>query len=262
MSYKHLAGRLIETQRSMLGKSAVKIARSVEGVSVEDDGSVTAVTGEGRAVTEALSRRYIEVLGSAAEDRLMGAAREFEDDLVLPPSLGGPDTAADRPAREPAAGGDSTAAGDAASAMSDGGTAVVQSPGGPDEPTDIGGMDDPPEQTRAENVLQEVASIPEPVKVEYTVASSIPEDGTDLGSVYLMPRGDDDWQTPVSVADATADALSTATDLDSDGIDAFVDAIDPERLLATLNDENGETVSFDLESVTVTFHRTGSLAVH
>lgn len=259
MSYKHLAGRLIETQRSMLGKSAVKIARSVEGVSVEDDGSVTAVTGEGRAVVEALSRRYIEVLGSAAEDRLVAAAGEFEEDLVLPPSLGGPDTADDRPAREPAAGGDSTAAGDAASAMSDGGTVAVQSPG---EPTDFGGMNAPPEQTRAGKGLREVASIPEPVKVEYTVASSIPEAGTDLGSVYLMPRGDDDWQTPVSVADATADALSTATDLGSDGIDAFVDAIDPDRLLATLNGENGETVSFDLESVTVTFHRTGSLAVH
>jgi len=250
MSYKHLAGRLIETQRSMLGKSALEIARSVEGISVDNDGSVTAVTGDRRAVLETLSQRYMDVLGSAAETRLLAAAREFEDELVLPPTLGGPDDTAD-PAT---ADSDSTATG----ALSDGGTVSFQPPTG----TDAAGVDTTG-QTDAEKALQDVASIPEPMKVEYTVTSSIPDaTDTDLDSVYLMPLEDDGWQAPISVTEAVTESLSNATDLGGEGIDAFVDAIDSHRLLATLDDENGETVSFYFEGVTVTFHRSGSLAIH
>lgn len=272
MSYKHLAGRLIETQRSMLGKSALKIARSVEGIDVDDDGSVAAVTGDSRAVVETLSQRYIEMLGSAAENRLLAAAREFEDDLILPPSLGGPDdyadVAADRRTREPTSVDDpdaDPAATPSAGALSDGGTVSVQSASGTDEPTEVGGADQTPEARHADEALREVASIPEPVKVDYTVASSIPATpdlGTELGSIYLMPLDGDGWQTPVSVADAVADALSEATEHSGDGVDALVEDIDTGRLLATLNGENGETASFHLEDVTVTFHRTGSLAIH
>jgi len=253
MSYKHLAGRLIETQRSMLGKSALEIARSVEGISVDDDGSVTAVTGDRRAVLETLSQRYMDVLGSAAETRLLAAAREFEDELVLPPTLGGPDDTVD-PATADPDGADATATG----ALSDGGTVSFQPPTG----TDAAGVD-AVGQTDAEKALQDVASIPEPMKVEYTVTSSIPDaTDTDLDSVYLMPLDDDGWQAPISVAEAVTEGLSNATDLGSDGIDAFVDAIDSHRLLATLDDENGETVSFYFEGVTVTFHGSGSLAIH
>jgi len=89
MSYKHLAGRLIETQRSMLGEPAIEIARSTEGITVTDDGTVTGVEGEGRAVVDELARRYTDMLGDAAEMRLLAAAREFEGELALPPSLGG-----------------------------------------------------------------------------------------------------------------------------------------------------------------------------
>lgn len=267
MSYKHLAGRLIETQRSMLGKSALNIARSVEGLTVGDDGSVTAVAGDGHAVVETLSQRYIEVLGSAAERRLLAAAGEFEGDLILPPSLGGPeeyaDAARDRSVPQTTtADPDPTAADSSAGAFSDGGTVSLQSPVDTDGPVGTENTDRP---TDAEEVLQEVSAIPEPVKVEYTVASSIPDAGssdTDLGSVYLMSLEDDDWQAPVSVANAVRDALSDVTDLSGDGIDAFVDAIDSDRLLATLDGEHGETVSFHLEGITVTFHRSGSLAVH
>jgi hypothetical protein len=269
MSYKHLAGRLIETQRSMLGKSALNIARSVEGISVGDNGSVTAVAGDGHAAVETLAQRYIEVMGSAAEDRLLAAAEEFEGDLILPPSLGGPEEYADA-ARDPSApkttAGDTdpTAADSSAGAFSDGGTVAFQSPVDTDDATGAESSE-PTARTQAEEALQEVSSIPKPVKVEYTVASSIPDVGdgdTDLGSVYLMSLDDDDWQAPVSVADAVRDALSDATDLSDDGIDAFVDALDPDRLLATFDGENGETVSSHLEGITVTFHRTGSLAVH
>lgn len=255
MSYKHLAGRLIETQRSMLGTSALDIARSVEGISVDNDGSVTAITGDSRAVVETLSQRYVAVLGAAAENRLLAAAREFEDELVLPPSLGGPDDRGDAP---DGPGGVADSAG-AADALSDGGTVAFQFPATTDGTAD---PDGPTDRTRSDDVLQDVASIPDPVKVEYTVASSLPDAPDDLGSVYLMPLDQDGWQTPVSVADAVADALSAATELNGDDIDAFVAVIDPERLIATLNDERGETVSFTDEGVTVTFHRSGSLAVH
>jgi len=261
MSYKHLAGRLIETQRSMLGKSALKIARSVEGIDVDGDGSVAAITGDSRAVVETLSQRYIEMLGSAAESRLLAAAREFEDDLVLPPSLGGPDEQA-AVARDRPAGGQTTDT-PSADAISDGGTVSVQPTSGPSDPADTDAIDGTTDRRRAEEALQEVASIPEPVKVEYAFASSIPAaSDADLGAVYLMPLGDDGWQTPVSVADAIADALSDATDCGGDEIDALVDGIDADRLFATLDGERGETASFRLEEVTVTFHRTGSLAVH
>ena len=102
MSYKHLAGRLIETQRSMLGEPAIEIARSTEGITVTDDGNVTAVDGDGRVVVDALARRYTDMLGGAAEDRLLAAAREFEAELALPPSLGGPEEF-DAGHRDPAA---------------------------------------------------------------------------------------------------------------------------------------------------------------
>ena len=102
MSYKHLAGRLIETQRSMLGEPAIEIARSTEGITVTDDGNVAAVDGDGRVVVDELARRYTDMLGGAAETRLLAAAREFEDELALPPSLGGPEEF-DAGHRDPAA---------------------------------------------------------------------------------------------------------------------------------------------------------------
>lgn len=272
MSYEHLAGRLIETQRSMLGRSAVEIARSLEGITVDENGSVTTVEGNGREVVEALVQRYTDVLGSGAETRLVAAAREFEDDLVLPPSLGGPedhaDTDPDQPVQESSTvGPDGTtpvAVDSPTSAISDGGTVAYQPPTETDAPaTDT--ADGSAAQMRDEAALREVASISNPVKVDYTVASSVPDatdNDIDLGSVYLLQQSDDSWQTPVSVVDAVVDALSNVTELEKDDIDAFVDTIDPSRLAATLNDERGNTVSFHCEEITVTFHRTGSLAVH
>ena len=91
MTYKHLTGRLIETQRSMIGDPAIRIARSIEGITVTDEGAVTAVDGDGYAVVAELADRYTDILGNAAQGRLVAAAAEFDGDVVLPPELGGPE---------------------------------------------------------------------------------------------------------------------------------------------------------------------------
>ena len=88
MSYNHLAGRLIEIQRSMLGQPAITIAQSIEGISVSDDGNVEHIEGDGREIIGLLFERYTQMLGDPAENRLRTAAAEFEE-LDLPPALGG-----------------------------------------------------------------------------------------------------------------------------------------------------------------------------
>jgi len=261
MSYTHLAGRLIETQRSMLGESAIEIARSTEGITVTDNGAVETVEGDERAVVGELVEQYTALLGGAAEQRLLTAAREFEDELVLPAALGGPETVAASD-RNPAVG--SASAAGPSGAVSDGGTVAVEAVPEPgpsgvehagDRDADAGSQPDADEES---------VSIEDPVIVEYTVASSVtePDPGADLDDVYLMPDSDSGWQAPVTVVDAFLDAADEATGIDEDALDAVEEYVDVERLLATLNDESGEMVSFGVEGFTVTFHRNGSLAVH
>jgi hypothetical protein len=110
-------------------------------------------------------------------------------------------------------------------------------------------------------------SLSEPATVEYSVASTIPAGeraDRDLASVYLMPADKGGFKTPVAIEDAIVDAITGATGLRPEDLNDFADEIDTERLLATLSGENGETISFqiDLADLTVTFHRSGSLAVH
>lgn len=266
MSYTHLAGRLIETQRSMLGESAIEIARSTEGITVTDDGTVETIEGDERAVVGELVEQYKTLLGGAAEHRLLTAAREFEDELVLPAALGGPDTvtASDR---SPRAGGrpavDSASAREPSEAVSDGGTVAVDR-GSEPGPSGIGHTGDGDANAGVQSDAADPISTESPVTVEYTVASSItePDPGADLDDVYLMPDSASGWQAPVTVSDAFVDAVDEATGLDEDALDAVEEYVDVERLLATLNGESGEMVSFGVEEFTVTFHRSGSLAVH
>lgn len=88
-SYERLAERLIETQRTMLGKRAVDIARAVDGIDVTDDGQVADVADDDRAHVGALVDAYVDVMGVTAQTRLTEVASEY-DDLVLPERLGGP----------------------------------------------------------------------------------------------------------------------------------------------------------------------------
>lgn len=258
MSYEHLTGRLIETQRSMIGGSAIDIARSVEGITVTGDGNVTAVTGDERAVVGELARRYTDMLGEAAERRLVAAAREFETELVLPPALGGPE---DRP--EPVESHDEVSRpGPSAAAtgtVSDGGTVTLHSPTSSPADEFSGAIGDSVEAATGESAV----AVSEPVKVGYTVASSVPRgDDAGLDDVYLLPLGGDGWRAPITVADAITAAVAEATGVREAHLGGFVGAVDPVRLFATLDGETGETVSFHANGVTITFHRTGSLAIH
>jgi hypothetical protein len=251
MSYKYLAGRLIETQRSMIGEPAIRIARAVEGIDVTDDGAVRAIDGDGYEAVAELSDRYTDILGNAAADRLRAAADEFEADLLLPPALGGPED----PEITPQADVDEQPASGAAAGVADGGTVAVQPQSADTEP---------PADPDADST-DSSGPVSDPLTVDYTLASDVTEADyadTALDSIYLMPAGDDDWGTPVTVEAAVLDAITRATDIAAEDLDGAIDSIDPERLLPTLNDEHGETVSFGVASVTVTFHRSGSLAVH
>ncbi|QPV63791.1 hypothetical protein I7X12_03930 [Halosimplex litoreum] len=264
MSYEHLAGRLIETQRSMLGPSAVEIARSIGAIAVDDDGTVTEIEDDKRAAVDTLARRYVDMLGDAAESRLRSAAREFEDELVLPPALGGPNPSerpgVHRTARKPAA-ADSSPSDGATGAVSDGGTLAVES-----SPTDgeFAEAVDPTGGAESEARPGAGDTVPEPVTAEYTVASDLPTEVTDgaLASVYLLPESGDGWQEPISVETAVIALVSEATTLHEAAVDDVVDAIDPVRLVATLDGQDGATVSFVHRGITVTVHRSGSLAIH
>jgi len=254
MTYKHLTGRLIETQRSMIGDPAIRIARSIEGITVTDEGAVTAVDGDGYAVVAELAARYTDILGNAAQGRLVAAAEEFDGDVVLPPELGGPedpDAVAGHESDGHAGAVGLAEADSAVRAASDGGTVAV--PAG----RSVGDDDD--------NGVSLSLSVSEPLTVDYTLASAIDAADyaeTDLDSVYLLPSGGDGWQEPIAVTAAVVNAIATATGVPADRIPEPAAAIDQERLLPTLNGEHGETVSFGVGDLTVTFHRSGSLAVH
>src|SRR6056297_3005137 len=123
MSYNHLAGRLIEIQRSMLGQPAITIAQSIEGLSVSSDGNVENIEGDGREIVGALFEQYTQMLGDPAENRLRTAAAEFEE-LDLPSTLDG--SAADESSPEEKG---------RESASDDGATSIeIQSPSGDRDP--------------------------------------------------------------------------------------------------------------------------------
>ena len=127
---------------------------------------------------------------------------------------------------------------------------------------------EPVSYERAVDDDSEIA-LDEPVTVRYTVASDLGtiDDATaDLSSVYLLPDGEDDWQVPVAVEEAVAGAVAEALDCEPAAVGNATAPVDVDRLLATLRGERGDTVSFELrgplDGLTVTFHHTGSLAVH
>jgi hypothetical protein len=95
MSYERLAEELIDSQRTMLGPKAVDVARSVPGLTVEDDGSVTDVADDDRAAIAALVEEYLTMMGGAAQPRLDVVADTYEGPAVLPENLGGPATVPD-----------------------------------------------------------------------------------------------------------------------------------------------------------------------
>lgn len=275
MSYKHLAGRLVETQRSMLGQPAIEIAQSIDGITVTDDGNVTSVEGDERETIDELVEQYTDVLGGPARGRLQTAAAEFEDELDLPPSLGGPEDSADT-----GDGGE-----DEESSEPPGTPITVRSPRGPDP----GGREETAQLTAEATVeirrsIREAvtgttsgalrerngssdagASLGEPVIVNYTTPrNSAREDyaSGDLASVFLLIEDEDGWQSPITVQDAVLDAVVEATDLRRDHLGDVADYVDPDCVLSVLGSDGAVPISFEVEGLTVTLHPGGMLQLH
>lgn len=299
MSYKHLAGRLVETQRSMLGQPAIEIAQSIDGLTVTDDGNVTSVDGDERETIDEMVERYSDVLGGPARGRLQTAAAEFEDELDLPPSLGGPDHLpgagdGDNSSESAEAGEDDNSGGSAEAGESDAdeesseppGTPItVRSPRGPDP----SGREETAELTAEATVeirrsMREVvtgttsgalgersgrpdagASLGEPVIVNYTTPGNTTREdyaSGDLTSVFLLIEDEDNWQSPISVQDAVLDAVAEATDLRRDDLGDVADYVDPDCVLSVLGSDGAVPLSFGVEGLTVTLHPGGMLQLH
>lgn len=280
MSYKHLAGRLVETQRSMLGQPAIEIAQSVDGLTVTDDGNVTSIGGDERVTIDELVERYGEVLGGPARARLQTAAGEFEEELDLPPSLGGPD----QPEEADETGdSDESDSGDEGPDEPPGTPIEVRSP----RESEHTGGGEPVELTAEATIgtrgsMREVvtatalgvtrrrdadggATLREPTIVNYTTPKTIvreDETGGNLASIFLLIEDEDGWQSPITVEDAVLDAVVEATDLRRDELGDLVDYVDPECVLSVLGSEGAVPISFGVEGLTVTLHPGGMLQLH
>jgi len=219
MSYEHLAGRLIETQRSLLGQRAVDIAQSVDGLSVTDDGTVADVADEDREVLAALVDEYTAVLGQPAESRFQAAISEFEDEVVLPENLGGP-------ADPPAADGDGT----------------EEATGAADTDTDevVGGQQLVRPATKVETVV-EYSTPPHTDLTEEIDATD------DLASVYVVAEDGNgcEWRLPVE--DAVLNAVTSVTDLSVGEVDALQEYVDTGVFEADPEDDGTDAVSLEIE---------------
>lgn len=238
MSYNHLAGRLIEVQRSMLGQPAITIAQSIEGIAVSNDGNVETIEGDGREIVGQLFERYTQMLGDPAENRLRTAATEFEGELDLPPALGG-STSDDAP--DTADSEDDTVDSDATSIE-------IESPStDQDSPAETGDAVAEPRTLRREYEIQDGT---------YTDA---PGD-SDLSDVYLL-REEDGWQVPISVEEAIAEAVASTAGRRDEEVGRIGEYTEPGEILSVLGSETETVASFEIDDSVVVVHPSGTIAV-
>ncbi|MFC6975493.1 HalOD1 output domain-containing protein [Halomicroarcula sp. GCM10025709] len=228
MSYEHLVGRLVETQRSLLGQRAIDIAQSIEGLTVTDDGTVASMTGDRRAVVERLVDSYVSVLGAPAEQRLRSAATEFEAEVVLPENLGGP-TEAPADTTEEAAG-----------TVEDAGDGTT------------GQQIDRPKSTET--------------VVEYSTPSNTTLTGDldtadDLASVYVIAEDQNGWEWRLTVEDAVLNAVTSATELSVEDVGTLRDYVDATVVEAALRSEGAVSFSFEIEGHHVTLQPDGNVRI-
>lgn len=86
--YETLIEAAVDRERDIVGHRAIDLARSVEGLSVDDDGAVRSVDRDGKAVLGELIDAYVAASGDVAAFLI---ARRIEnlphDDLDLPENL-------------------------------------------------------------------------------------------------------------------------------------------------------------------------------
>ena len=270
MSYGSLAQRLIEAQESMLGRRAIDVAQSVDGLSVDDDGTVESVDGgddHDRTVIAALVDEYVSIMGQSAHNRLDDVAAEFESDLVLPENLGGP-AAIDDAAVEATA-GDSTADGDAEDAgeAGDAGTAADTGAADPSSSADdgdaeVGDGDDSAdagyEPAESDEVVTNIWGEEHESEADDTDAD--PTD-VDIESVYITVTDEGGWEQPVPVDRAIVDAITNVTDLTEEDLADLSAYVDTHRIVRLLETDATDPVSFEVEGHDVTLHADGGIHV-
>jgi hypothetical protein len=284
MSYEHLAGRLIETQRALLGRRAVAIAQSVDGLTVTDDGTVTDVADGDREVVGALVDRYADVLGRQATSRFRSAATEFEGEVVLPENLGGPAElpAADGGATDTTTGatdgtdetsrtatetdGATTGAGpatvgtdDTATGTSDGTTGATGTTGGAvDGGTEDAG--DPADGERPERASDAETVVEYSTPSDTTLTGDV-ETAGDLASVYVVAEDRNGWQWRLTVEDAVLNAVTSATDLTVDDVGGLQEYVDSSVVEAALGNDGAVSFTFEIEGHRVTLEPDGDVHI-
>jgi hypothetical protein len=256
MSYTHLAGRLIEVQRSMLGQPAITIAQSIDGLRVSPDGNVTAIDSDKGEVIATLFDRYTDILGDPAENRLRTAAIEFEDELALPPNLASTTEDTDEPtdfkSDTDAPSQDLSASETEPDDRIDDATSIeIQSPG---------------DQESTNSTLKaktDAGTRRTAVRKEYTIQNgSEPAAGdhSDLTSVYLL-REESGWQVPISVEEAITDAVAEEAGLGDDELGQVGDYTEAGEILSVLGSETETVASFEVGHAIVVVHPSGTIAV-
>ena len=254
MSYKHLAGRLVEVQRSIIGQSAITIAQSIDGLTVTDGGTVKAVDGDPQDVLEELSNRYTDMLGEVAQSRLRTAATEFQSELQLPPSLA-PDDAADPDHGETEDQPTDSETGSQPTTERRESTATDIEITSPREGASAAAVVEQPVEETADPIDQTVFA-------EYSLQGDTSTDvDADLHSVYLLTEDEHDWQVPVTVADAIRMAIGRTDGVDAGEIDELESYVNTDRILSTLYGSDGSPVSFEIEDAHVTLYASGTVRV-
>ena len=82
------------------------------------------------------------------------------------------------------------------------------------------------------------------------------------GDVYIMQDEDDEeWVSPTPARDAVVDALTEATDVEADAVEALDAYLDPADLRALLAGERADPLTFTVEGHEVTIDGEGEIQV-
>lgn len=87
MSYEALIEDLVAAQADIFGAAAVEMAQEVEGLALDEDGTVERIEGDGVRVVDDLVSTYVADLGGAATVTLKSAAGDHADRVELPAAL-------------------------------------------------------------------------------------------------------------------------------------------------------------------------------
>lgn len=87
MSYEVLIEDLVAAQAEIFGDAAVEMAEQVDGLALDDDGTVRQLDGDGVRVVDDLVSAYVADLGGAATVTLKSAAGDHADRVELPAAL-------------------------------------------------------------------------------------------------------------------------------------------------------------------------------